>query len=75
MKKAILPCLLCVFLFLLSTNVGIVFAFYSEQIEFVYQDKVFAYNLENNIKTSKIFDIDYEINKYNRFGTKEERIS
>ena len=74
MKNKILPCLLCVIFLLFSTSVGEVFAFYPEHIEFVYQGKVFDYELENNIKTSSVFDVEYEINKYNRFGSTEDRI-
>ena len=74
MKKAILPCLLCVFFFLISTSVGSVFAFYPERMEFVYQNKSFAYNLEDNLKSSNVFDVDYEINKHHRFGSTDERI-
>ena len=75
MKNKVLPCLLCVIFAFISNCVGVVYAYHPEQIEFVYQGKVFEYNLENNIKTSTVFSIDNEINKYNRFGSKEERIS
>lgn len=74
MKNTILPCLMCVFFFILSANVGVVFAYQPEHIEFVYQDRLFTYKLENNLKLSKVFDVDYEINKHHRFGTKNERI-
>lgn len=66
--------LLCV-IFLCSVNISGVYAFDNEQIEFFYQDKVFVYNLLDNVKTSTQFDLDYEINKYNRFGTKQDRLA
>ena len=64
--------MLCV-IFILSLNVQSVFCF-SEQIEFYSSGKHYVYCLEPNIKSSKQFDLDFEINKYKRFGTKEERI-
>lgn len=74
MKKAILPCLLCVFLFILSTSVESVFAFEGEKIEFIHQNRIFYYKLEENIRTSNLFDLNFEINKYKRFASKEDRI-
>ncbi len=44
-----------------------------ENIELVYQGGVFSYNLKDNIKHSKQFDIDYDINKYDRFSNIEKR--
>ncbi len=74
MKKFIVSCLLCVIFLAISTSVGVVYAFMPEHIEFVHNEKIFEYSLQSNIKTSNIFDLNYEINKYNRFGGKEERI-
>lgn len=63
--------MLCV-LFILSLNVQSVFCF-SEQIEFYSSGKHYVYCLEPNIKSSKQFDIDFEINKHKRFASKGER--
>lgn len=73
MKKAFLPCVMCFLLFILSTNVGNVFAFSEETITFAHNNKIFTYSLSKNIKLSNQFDINYEINKFNRFGNKEDR--
>lgn len=75
MKKFILPCLLCVFFLIVATNVGVVYACQDEQIKFSYNGRIFTYSLQDNIKTSNIFSIDHEINKYNRFGSQNERIN
>lgn len=48
-------------------------AIYNETLEFYYNGKVFSYQLSSNIKHSKQFDINYQINKYNRFASKESR--
>ncbi len=74
MKTFVLTCFMCVFFLIISMNVGIVFAFKNENIEFTYQNKVFTYQLQSNLKQSNVFDVDYEINKHNRFGSKEDRI-
>jgi len=44
-----------------------------EKLEFMVEGKVFVYNLNKNIKTNDVFTANYEINKYNRFGSTEER--
>lgn len=74
MKKVILPCLLCVIFLLVSSSIGFVYAYTPEEMEFIYNGKVFSYSLADNIKTSNQFDLNYEINKYNRFGSQSERI-
>ena len=79
MKKWIIPLsILCVIflVFIFSNETLTTYALserIDEQIEFVYKDKIFLYNLDENIKKSSIFDIDYEINKYNRFNSKFDR--
>ena len=75
MKRSILPCLLCVIFLLFSQTVGVVFAFQPEEIKFIYNNKLFTYSISSNIKHSNQFDLNYEINKYNRFGYKTERIN
>lgn len=87
MKKTILLCLCVIFLaplFLLgacfSTNNFSTFALdtqnvYNEEIVFNYHNRIFNYNLKNNIKTSNQFDLVYEINKLKRFNSKEDRIN
>lgn len=42
-------------------------------IEFDYKGRQFIYDLEKNKKTSVLFYENYEINKYNRFGTTDDR--
>lgn len=72
MKKILLSSLLCV-VFLFSIVITPTFALESEKIEFRYDNMVFSYSLSKNIKTSSQFDIDYSLNKYNRFGSTEQR--
>ena len=64
---------MCFLLFILTTNVGSVFAFNEEKLTFNYNNKIFTYSLSKNIKTSTQFDINHEINKYNRFGSTLDR--
>lgn len=72
MKKII--CVLSVILIFITTlSVGNVFAFDNETIEFIYNKNIYIYNLNENIKQSSQFDLNYEINKYHRFGSKNER--
>ena len=75
MKKTIVCFVLCVIFLSLATSVGVVYAVEQESIEFFHNEKIFTYSLSSNMKTSNIFDINYEINKYNRFGTKQERVN
>ena len=74
MKKTIICFVLCVIFLSLTTSVGVVYASEQENIEFFYNEKIFTYSLSSNIKTSDIFDINHEINKFNRFGTHHERV-
>lgn len=75
MKKSVLLCAVFIFLtFAVPISVNSVFALNNERIEFTYNGRVFNYELSENIKTSERFDLNYEINKYSRFSTKEERI-
>ena len=74
MKKFALLCLICVIFLLVFSNIGITYCFENEHIEFFHNGRFFIYSLEKNIKTSDVFDINFEINKYNRFGSTEERI-
>lgn len=73
MKKFVAFCLICVIFVLIFPQKLPVSACSGEQIDFFYNNKIFSYQLESNIKTSNLFDTDYKINKYNRFGSKEER--
>ena len=45
-----------------------------EQLTFTYNSRIFDYFLKDNIKTSSQFDLNYQLNKYNRFASREERI-
>ena len=74
MKKLIPLCLICVIFFTFAFSIGTTFCFENEHMEFEHNGRIFTYSLEENIKTSNIFNIDYEINKFNRFGSKDERI-
>jgi len=72
MKKLSILCVLCVF-FALSLPVLPTQCKINEQISFHHNGLNFTYSLEENIKTSTQFDIDYEINKYKRFSSTEDR--
>lgn len=71
----VLAAILCVIICLFACPVRLesAFAFEGEQLEFFYAGRVFKYNLASNIKKSDRFDLNYEINKYNRFGSVSER--
>ena len=73
MKKFVAFCLICVIFCLCNSNTMLVSATHIEQIDFVYNNKIFSYQLEQNIKSSSVFDIDYKINKYHRFSSNYER--
>lgn len=45
----------------------------NEKIEFVFGQKNFVYALQPNIKTSNIFCDNYQLNRYNRFESKQTR--
>ena len=72
--KKIIPFIMCVFLFLVTINVDTVYACTNETMNFNYNGKIFTYSLIDNIKSSNQFDLNYEINKYNRFSTQINRI-
>lgn len=73
MKKFVIFCLICVVFVSLPHSQINVNATSGEQLNFVYDSKVFCYQLNKNKKQSNLFEFDYIINKYNRFGTKAER--
>ena len=73
--KKLIPCLMCVVFLLVAISINPVYAYVPETIEFSYNGKIFNYNLQENIKQSSVFDINYEINKYKRFSTKEVKSS
>ena len=73
MKRAILICLICVFFVVLALNVNHTFCLPSENILFHLNGKIFNYTLSENIINSNLFDYNFEINKFKRFGTKLER--
>lgn len=72
MKKFSILCLLCVF-FVFSLPVLPTYCLINEQISFHHNGLNFSYILSENIKTSTQFDINYEIHKYNRFSSPQER--
>mgnify|MGYP003312098450 CR=1 FL=1 len=73
MKKFVAFCLMCVIFCLTFSSHLPVSATSNEQIDFIFNNKIFSYQLEPNIKSSSIFDANYKINKYNRFGSTTER--
>lgn len=83
MKKAILTPICVIFVIFVFFIAGcfqiknLVSFAASEQnksdITFVYNDRVFNYSLNKNKKTHAQFNLNYEINKYKRFGTEDER--
>jgi len=73
MKKFVTFCLMCVIFCLTFSSHLPVSATSNEQIDFIFNNKIFSYQLEPNIKSSSIFDANYKINKYNRFGSTIER--
>lgn len=75
MKKFVAFCFICVIFVLIciAPTPLPVLAQSKEQIDFIYNNKIFNYQLENNLKKSNIFDANHTINKYNRFGSTAER--
>ncbi len=72
MKKTISLCLICVF-FICCLNLKAVYAFENTEINFLFNNQIYTYSLNNNLKNSTEFDLNYEINKYNRFGSSEDK--
>lgn len=78
MKKIVSVLLVGVIFILLAVSSSISGVYASEnanRIEFLYNNNVFVYNLDKNKKTNTQFDINYELNKYNRFGSEADRIN
>ena len=73
MKKFVAFCLMCVIFCLTFSSTLPVSATSNEQIDFIFNNKIFSYQLEPNIKSSSIFDTNFKINKYKRFGSTVER--
>ena len=73
MKKLIGLCLLCVIFFSITLSITPTYALQNERLEFLYNDKVFIYSLNKNIRSSSVFDVNYKLNKYNRFGSTKDR--
>lgn len=73
MKKSYLFIFLGLLVISVSILCGHTFCLDNETIEFNYHGKIFEYSLFDNIKSSDVFDIDFEINKYFRFESKEKR--
>ncbi len=71
--KKFLPCLLCVVFLLVSINVGSTSCFEAENIVFTHNGRVFNYHLVQNLKHASTFDLNFEIDKYKRFGSKKDR--
>ncbi len=68
MKKVLSLLLLCVIFVLCYQPKHIAQAKSGDMIEFAFNNKIFEYSLSENVKSSEIFDINYEINKYKRFA-------
>lgn len=45
----------------------------NEKIELIYNNSIYSYSLNDNIKHSNQFDLDEQINRYERFSNKENR--
>lgn len=74
LKVLVIFCfLVAVMLSFLCVSVGKVYCQDNEKVEFTYNGRVFGYELIDNIKSSPQFDLNYEINKYNRFSSGEDR--
>lgn len=73
MKKIISLLIICVIFVFNYKPHYFAYADSNEMINFYFQDSFFEYNLSENIKNSDVFDIDYEINKYDRFSNYETR--
>lgn len=73
MKKTCFTFIVCFLFLMLSFSIGSTFALKNEKIKFIYNNKVFVYNLSSNIKYSSQFDINFHINKYERFSNSETR--
>ena len=65
--------LLAIMLSFLCVGVGKVYCLDNEKVEFMYNGRVFYYELIDNIKSSSQFDLNYKINKYDRFTNLEKR--
>lgn len=74
MKKIFVLAVSCVIFSYLVLNVGVVYALENREINFYYGDKIFSYSINQNKKTSDIFDQHYTINKYNRNSSHEDRV-
>ena len=74
MKRALLLCVcfLCLLVAVCSNSVKATAKTY-DRIEFLHNGKIFEYDLAQNLKTSQQFDLNYELNKYNRFGSNNQR--
>ena len=42
-------------------------------MDFFYSSRAFEYDYNKNIKQSSIFNLNYQFNKYNRFGSTKDR--
>jgi len=73
MKKFVAFCLICVIFCLTFSSYLPVSATSTEEIDFIFNNKIFSYQLDKNTKSSLIFDANYKINKYKRFGSTAER--
>ena len=73
MKRIFLIVSLCVIFSFSTFTINITYCMPSEMINFCYNEKVFSYSLSKNTKKSNQFDVNYEINKYNRFGDSSQR--
>lgn len=73
MKKNAISALLCVIFVFIISSMPSAYALNDEILTFIYHDRVFEYSLNDNIKSSQQFDLNYELNKYNRFGSRLDR--
>lgn len=68
-----------VLIFMFTPTVGATFCAKEQtkvavgDMDFFYSSRAFEYDYNKNIKQSNIFNLNYQFNKYNRFGTLSER--
>lgn len=71
--KKILSCLVCVIFIFITFPIKSTYCLSHENINFIYNEKVFTYELNKNMKKPILFYSSTQTNNLKRFGTKQER--
>lgn len=71
--KKYLYCILCVIFILTFIHIPHTYCGDLNTIELTCQNRVFHYDTNKNIKKSDQFDLNFQLNRYNRFGSIAER--